>query len=301
MGLALLLALGAGAGTRDNPAFDGAEVGTSEVGETDEPSGDGDGEPGGDGDGEPGGDGDGEPSGDGDGEPSGDGDGEPGGDGDGGPAGDGDGEPEPLWACPEDEGLVACYRFDGPEPLADESGYGNHASAQVLGLIEGVDGLALDCLTSTKVLVDDSPSLDTAAELTLALWILREVEAGPMRQVWLENPQQYGVWFIAEQGLVLSANVGPMTYAVSLGPEAVPVGVWTHVALVFDGGDLVGFVDGEVAFESSAAGPIATANTEQMGLGNGSPEYNLTSCPGRVDQITIFDRALGIEEILELL
>ena len=78
------------------------------------------------------------------------------------------------------------------------------------------------------------------------------------------------------------------------GRSANPIGVWSYVALTYDGSRLRLFVDGQQAASQPTAGPIATARNP-LWLGGNHPFGEFFD--GLIDEARVYDRALSDAEI----
>jgi hypothetical protein len=87
------------------------------------------------------------------------------------------------------------------------------------------------------------------------------------------------------------------------GNATVPVGVWTHVAVAVDRDDPAGgrfYIDGELVNTfNPTAKPGSFANTVPLRIGAGGI-FNNGFFDGAIDELEIFSRALGAEEIQAL-
>jgi Ca2+-binding RTX toxin-like protein len=77
------------------------------------------------------------------------------------------------------------------------------------------------------------------------------------------------------------------------GPEDIATGVWSHVALTFDGTKLRLFVNGSLVASEEAFGPIGGEGPLLIGA---NPSWG-RAFNGKVDEVRIYNRALDTEEI----
>jgi hypothetical protein len=82
-----------------------------------------------------------------------------------------------------------------------------------------------------------------------------------------------------------------------IGTTAVPLGQWSHVALVYNGTNRIFYLNGVFAGEGSA--PAMTAETDTSSIGNIVPNDN-ASFNGGIDELSIYNRALSFDEIAEI-
>src|SRR5439155_7658459 len=80
----------------------------------------------------------------------------------------------------------------------------------------------------------------------------------------------------------------------TVGPTALPVNAWTHLAGTFDGTTVRLYVNGvEVASQAQATSLVNTAETLQIGADKFAGE----NFAGRIDEVRIYNRALSPAEI----
>jgi hypothetical protein len=80
-----------------------------------------------------------------------------------------------------------------------------------------------------------------------------------------------------------------------IGATAVPLGQWSHVALVYNGTNRIFYLNGVVAGTGSA--PAVTAETDNSSIGNIIPNDS-SSFNGGIDEVSIYNRALSSNEIV---
>ena len=203
-----------------------------------------------------------------------------------------------------DPSMVAAYSFDDGT-AKDISGNGN----------DGTLGGDTDCSVSGKIGsachfdgVDDyiqvpaNPKLDLTDEFTIEVWARKTERLG---SVWTllvskgpdHNPGTggYSLSFGYNQDLYLRGYIGgalrtASTYTVDRD--------WHHLVGTYDGSALRLYVDGqEVRTEDSVSGPIGI-NTDSLKIGGPStPIAGSHSLKGDIDEVAIYNRALGPEEI----
>jgi beta-galactosidase len=87
-------------------------------------------------------------------------------------------------------------------------------------------------------------------------------------------------------------------YGNLLGKRNVNDGQWHHVAGVYDGSKMYLIIDGEVDSSQSASGRINT-NSQPVYIGNNA-EMNARFWNGLIDDVRVYNYALGIEEVAAL-
>lgn len=203
-------------------------------------------------------------------------------------------------------GLLAHYSFNGH--TNDISGNANH------GTPVGGFGFAPDRFGNPSaagefngldsyVYVPNSASLSAPdSACTQAAWIylygpsLVGTGFGPitMKSATLENAFMYRM--IASQVGFGSAFNNWLTHVST--PQPLDLDRWYHVATVFDGSTLRFFLDG-VAVDTVAMALTIVQDARPLTIGADTPGV-LEIFNGRIDELRIYDRALGNEEIADL-
>jgi Concanavalin A-like lectin/glucanases superfamily len=204
--------------------------------------------------------------------------------------------PVPAPPCPDDDALVACYRFEGAnagnEPR-DESSYHNDGTSSEVAFILGPagHGNAMSFSATASAHVPDSASLDVK-EVTMELWLyVRTLPASGARAGILDDNGEYGL-FLAHDGGVRCA-IGSAT---DIG-LTIPTGTWTHVACTFAGGVVRLYQDGQSGPTLNTAATIPGAPTDGLGLGQNVPTGD--HLDGAIDDVRIWKTARSREAICE--
>jgi hypothetical protein len=82
-----------------------------------------------------------------------------------------------------------------------------------------------------------------------------------------------------------------------VGTTAVPLGQWSHVALVYNGTNRTFYLNG--AFAGAGSAPAMTAETDTSSIGNVVPNDS-SSFNGGIGEVSIYNRALSFDEIAEI-
>ena len=194
--------------------------------------------------------------------------------------------------------LVAAYRFDeGSGTTAqDFSGNGNDGSvAGPTWVSNGKFGGALEFDGGSVVLVPDSSSLDLTTGMTLEAWVYPTYAAvtNDWRDVIYKGTDDiYYLTATSDQSGVPATGgtfTGPL-----YGTSALPLETWSHLAATYDGAMVRLYVNGVQVAARPQTGAIPTSNGA-LTFG-GDPTYG-QHFTGLIDEVQIYDRALGASEI----
>lgn len=204
-------------------------------------------------------------------------------------------------------GLVGHWRFDGCDgkTVADLSGKGNAGVIESgeLGREKGCQSLEFDGLDA-RVVIEEKKPFGLGGAMTAAVW----VKAAQLRNntVLFAVPHENEAWttpvfgmYLDEQRVVfgLWLNRGRNK---SLVESAAPLALdaWTFLAGVYDGSAARLYVNGTLAAERPAQGPIAHNGQPLIlgrGLGTKKPPFQ-----GRLGELRLYARALGAAEVAGL-
>jgi len=198
-------------------------------------------------------------------------------------------------------GLVAGYSFNGGSgsSVVDVSGNGNTGvltggvSWSTAGRFGGA--LSFDG-ASGLVQVAASSSLGLSGAMTLSGWINPSASQSGWRTIVQRQADAYFLNASNDTGPLRpsgGANLGGATRWVG-GSSASPVGSWTHVALTYNGSQLVLYVNGVQAGTLAASGVIQSSSSP-LWIGGNQPygEY----FAGLIDDVRVYNRALSQAEI----
>jgi hypothetical protein len=205
-----------------------------------------------------------------------------------------------------DPSLVGWWRFDETSGTVahDSSGYGNNGTLQggpqwVAGMIGGA--LSFDG-SIDYVEVPDSPSLDIADALTIAVWVrpsANPVASGGHRWLIAKNTfaatETFGM--VVRQEGVIANGIAPVggAWTVKWSSGAIANDVWSHIVMQCSPPFIRSFINGQPSGEWDIGSYEINTNDHNLlvaGEKGGSQRY-----AGLVDDIRIYNRALSQQEI----
>jgi hypothetical protein len=194
-------------------------------------------------------------------------------------------------------GLVAYYPFQGN--ANDFSGYGNNAiiasnlvyQTGEAGLAATFDGISSYCE------VAESPSVILTNYVSITAWVNPTQENGLECIVDKDyNFQGYNLYLVGSQ--VIMRISGALGSTATQG-GTVPLNTWSHVAGVFDGTNILIYVNGGLAAsQSSSFGLINSPKDLYIGMW-GYPGSG-RQFPGQMEYIRVYNRALSQAEVQSL-
>ena len=202
--------------------------------------------------------------------------------------------PAPRSATPT--GLTERYPFDGDASSAMNGPTGVFAGARAAADRAGREGGALEFSGEGAVVIHDNPHLPQAsAPRTLALWV-RAAPGTDWRMIatWgrTATRESFGLGLFENTAVVMAY------YADVHGTRPVADGRWHHLAATYDGRVMRLFVDG--VCEREQAFSLATRG-RQLIVGRALLDHPATyALTGAVDDLQVYDRALGDAEIRAL-
>jgi hypothetical protein len=197
-------------------------------------------------------------------------------------------------------GLVAAYAFDegGGTTVADYSGQGNTGAVSgATWTAQGRFGTALFFDgTGAQVTIADSASLRLTSGMTLEAWVYPTATASAWRAIVDKNVDGYYLMASSSNAPNNWPAVGGTWNAGNqntLGPTALPVNAWTHLAGTWDGATVRLYVNGvQVASRPQTTPLTPTPGTLQIG-GDSYGEF----FTGIIDEVRIYGRALSEAEL----
>ena len=144
--------------------------------------------------------------------------------------------------------------------------------------------------------VEDSASLDVTSAVTLEAWVYPAASQSSWRAVVQKETDAYLLHASSDAGALRPAagvTIGGSVPTI-FSPSALPVGVWSHLAMTYDGSDLRLYVNGVQVSTSPRTGPIGTS-ASPLWIGGNSPYGEYFN--GRIDEVRVYRTALSQAEI----
>lgn len=186
--------------------------------------------------------------------------------------------------APQPPGLIAWWPGDTAAEII-----GNRTSTLVNGAVAGATGKVggafdLDGTNDRVDIVDDVPAL---TEFTIEGWVDFDTSGNTSwRTVFGNDNAGPGMWMKDRKIDWYQSSNDRFTSSVTISTTG-----WHHFALVYGADDVFrAYVDGEAAGTATYAGAYLPQNATIGGYGG----YELS---GKIDELSIYDRALGVLEI----
>jgi hypothetical protein len=201
---------------------------------------------------------------------------------------------------PAGYGLVAAYSFNEGTGVTvnDASGNGNTGSVTAATwTTSGRYGKALLFNgTSSQVFINNSTSLNFTAGMTLEAWVYPTVAQTGNRTIIYR--QQDIAYLRASQTASARVPSGGGTIGGAVrqvsGVSALPLNVWSHVAVTYDGTALRLYVNGTLITAGTVTGAISTS-LNPLYIGGNAPFGEWLQ--GRIDEVRVYNRALSATEL----
>ena len=194
----------------------------------------------------------------------------------------------------EPAGVIADWRLDdGTGTLAvDSSGSGIDALVSGASWVQGIRGMALDFDGATSMASTSTSLLSNRGSFTLAAWVMPRSTGSRVGLVGQNDAVEFG--FISTAALQLWTSGGGSVGA----PWPYPMGEWHHVVAMGDGSRLSIWIDGvEVASQLQSTNDYGSSSDPVRFGGGGVFDASGNFFDGAMDEVKIYDRALGSAEI----
>jgi len=144
----------------------------------------------------------------------------------------------------------------------------------------------------------------TGTALTLSVWIYPTDDHPNQAIIYKSQPNEpngYGLLYNWNWGSGdLFGFVGTGTAKQHEFNAVVTLNDWNHVAIVYNGTDLVSYFNGEFDDSTSASGSIQSSSSNPLLLGTRWENGPITNFSGKIDEVLIFNRSLSASEVQQL-
>ena len=187
---------------------------------------------------------------------------------------------------------MAAYSFDEGSGAVVDDASGNNNTGTIVGASwttgQYGSGLLFDG-ANDYLQVASSQTLNMTDEITIEAWISSPTGSGwdcifskgyysEAYSLFLENGNEIG-FYLAGNEIMTGATI--------------PSNSLTHVALTYDGSQVIAYVNGLEVYSVTLTGPIATSpNPLYIGQMSAGDQFS-----GTIDEVRIYDRALTATEI----
>ncbi len=214
-------------------------------------------------------------------------------------------------ACPTcDQGLIARWKFDetgGTTAVDDVGGHDGTLTGAVAFVPNGARGGAIQ-LSGGYVRVGWNVTSQITNAITVAEWIntaaTSETYARYFASYWYSSQSNGSVELDADSpigGLRCLLYIDGGWGFVASTPQ-LTLGTWQHVACVYDGSQLIAYVNGVAGAASPATGNLGTTQVLPIAIGAGIDASSNVQArfAGMIDDVRIYARGLDPIEIAAL-
>jgi len=206
------------------------------------------------------------------------------------------------------QGPIAAWSFEEGEGATAEDVTGDEHEATIEGAewARGKygEGLRFDG-EHDVVKVPNSPEFALTEGFTLEAWVRPESGSNEWAPILAKEmgggeAAEQLAWWLYEGGKEANVPVGgieptPGKEELAGAEDPLPVDVWSHVALTYDGSQVVLYVNGELVdcSEAPSDGPRLSEGELQIGAATEQGDY----FKGRIDEVKVYNRPLSGDEI----
>ncbi len=212
-----------------------------------------------------------------------------------------------------DPAIVLYFSFDDEEgnKVTDLSGNGNDGSVNSAKWVDGKYGKALEFDgEGAHVEVKSDVSFDIVQGITMMAWINKPEFLPGNNGETIISRKDSGSYCFEVSGW---ENASPEkldtemqisgTYHRVASPDPVPLNVWVHTAVTYDGDSIRLYIDGQMVAEESWPGEMTNNTTNNLYVGIESdgtiPDATHGSFKGLIDEVLVANRAFSADEIKE--
>jgi len=213
-----------------------------------------------------------------------------------------------FWKLDEQPGSTIAH----DSSLQNNNGTLMGLDANVAWVADGPEGRALAPQGRGYVQVPNSTSINSiTTAVTMAAWIyidntITDYATAISRQsttAAYAYGQHYHLSIRSDMKPAMFITTPASNQVFIPGPTAIPMQTWVHIAGTYDGSMARLYLDGVDVADAPVTGPFAKDNTPVILSGNGNatnPVNYLEKIPGRLNDVLLYRRALGADEIARL-
>ncbi len=196
--------------------------------------------------------------------------------------------------------IISCWNLDDSGNFFEDSVGDNHGSCfdycpvQVVGQVDS----ARYFNGSSLINISHDSSLDLGNEFSIELWFRADSVGREWQSLIYKGdgdfPRDYSIYLNFDEVYVSWYNLGYYSFATS--NSNLEAGKWYHLVYVRDGENETVYINGSLA-ETGGFSSSMSNGTEDLYFG-GNPDYNSEKFRGSLDEIGLYDSALGPTDIL---
>lgn len=207
------------------------------------------------------------------------------------------------------KGLVAYWNFDETSgaSIEDQSGQSHHGILRGAARVPGKLGSAIQCGQDALAEVPHSAGLDEFSQgITVSAWVKRDEDSTwnmvVSREIKDGTSEYFGLAVVKNKAL-FSVDPDGAHYLNVKSDEDVSPGQWVHLAGTYDNKTFNLYINGRLAKSSPCAIPFRFQDKNPLIIGgntNTEGKKWVDCFHGQIDEVQLFNRALGAEEVSQL-
>jgi hypothetical protein len=208
---------------------------------------------------------------------------------------------------PPPSGLVSWWRAEGTGADAVGANHGTLFNSVAFTPGEVNQSFDLDGV-SAHVRVPDSPSLRLTNAITIEGWIYPTAVGGAYHDIFskwdiiaFQDQRSYGTGIVPDGTFAFTlCPFGTTTTIVIYSPNVVPANQWTHFVDTYDGSSVKIYLNGVLQTEAAYNLGIFPGNSAVgigASVGQGAPGQFISPFKGKIDEISVYNRALTPDEV----